>query len=94
METELIPNSNFRLFAVSRKQKRKTSVFCCKKKHKTKVVFLGRQTINGDRQLLFQQMCPTMPIVRSLIFMTSTTMLAVGALHRIFKASTLSIYMP
>ncbi len=28
---------------------------------KRKFVFLGRQTINGNRPLLFQQLCPSMP---------------------------------
>jgi hypothetical protein len=31
---------------------------------KCKFVFLGRQTIYGNRRLLFQQMCPSMPVAR------------------------------
>ncbi len=37
--------ANFRLFFANRKRK---------------FVFLGRQTINGNRRLLFQQTCPSM----------------------------------
>ncbi len=44
--------SNFRLFAANRKRKRK-------------FVFLGRQTINSNQQLLFQQTCPSMNILKS-----------------------------
>jgi hypothetical protein len=42
---KLIKNSNFHLFAANGKQK---------------FVFLGWQTINGNRDLLFQKMCPSM----------------------------------
>ncbi len=43
---KLTENGNFRLFAVNRNGKRK-------------FVFLGRQTINANRRLLFQQMYPS-----------------------------------
>ncbi len=33
---------------------------CCKRKLKTEVCFLGWQTINGKRRLLFQEMCSSM----------------------------------
>jgi hypothetical protein len=42
-EKELTENENFHLFAANRKKK---------------FVFLGRQTINGNRRLLFQQTRP------------------------------------
>jgi hypothetical protein len=38
--------ANFRLFATNEKGKRK-------------FVFLGRQTMNGNQRLLFQQTCPS-----------------------------------
>jgi hypothetical protein len=31
-------------------------------KGKQKFVFIGRQTINSNEQLLFQQTCPSMPM--------------------------------
>jgi hypothetical protein len=44
---ELMENGNFRLLAANGNGKRK-------------FVFLGRQTINGNRRLLFQQTCLSM----------------------------------
>jgi hypothetical protein len=41
--------ANFHLFAANENGKRR-------------FVILGRQTINGNRRLLFQQTCPSMPI--------------------------------
>ncbi len=37
-----------------------------KRKRKTEVFFLGRQTINGNRRLLFQQTCPSLLMLQSL----------------------------
>ncbi len=48
---------------VSCKQKTETanfSFFTANGKRKWNFVFLGRQTINGNRRLLFQQTCPSM----------------------------------
>jgi hypothetical protein len=55
-KTELTENGNFRLFAAKGKQK--TSIFLLQ----MEVYFLGRETINSNRQLLFQQTCPSMHI--------------------------------
>ncbi len=41
------------------KRKRQLPCVFCKQK-KRKFVFLGGQTINSNRRLLFQQMCPSM----------------------------------
>jgi hypothetical protein len=58
-KTELTENSNFRLFAANRRRKRQTSVCFLQTKRKTEVWFLGRQTINSNQHLLFQQTCPS-----------------------------------
>jgi hypothetical protein len=70
-KTGLTEKSNFRLLAANGKQKRHTSVFVlCRRK--TKFVFLGWQTINGNRRLLFQQTCPSMIKNIPMILMGST----------------------
>jgi hypothetical protein len=55
-KTELTENGNFRLFAENGNGK---LPFVCLKR-KRKLVFLGRQMINGNRRVLFQQTCPSM----------------------------------
>jgi hypothetical protein len=55
---ELMDNGNFRLVAANRNGKR--PFFDCKWKQKQKFVFLCWLTLNGNRQLLFQQTCPSM----------------------------------
>ncbi len=49
-------------------------MFCANGKWKTEVFFLGRQTINNIRRLLFQQTC----LYMSVIVMTGT---ALSAMH-------------
>jgi hypothetical protein len=49
-------NGNFCLFAV--KGNGELPFFCCKEK----LIFLGREMINSNQRLLFQQMCPSMHI--------------------------------
>ncbi len=49
METELTENG-------------KLPCVYCKRKRKTDFCFLGRPTANGNRRLLFQQMCPSMEV--------------------------------
>jgi hypothetical protein len=51
-------NGNFRLFAANGKRKRQTSVRLLQMRTE-KVDFLGGQTINSNRRLLFQQSCPS-----------------------------------
>jgi hypothetical protein len=60
LRTEQIKNGNFRLFAANGKQEEQSSV--CLSKTEQKFVFLGRQTINSNRRLLFQHMCPSIAI--------------------------------
>jgi hypothetical protein len=55
--SELTENGNTRLFAANGKRKRQTFV-CLQKNGKRKFVFLGRQTINGNRRLLFSTNLP------------------------------------
>jgi hypothetical protein len=56
-ETELTENDNFCLFSADGKQNGKLPFVCCeRKREKWKFVFLGQQTMNGSRRLLFQQM--------------------------------------
>ncbi len=44
------------------KKKQQTSVcFLQMENSRWKFVFFGRQTINGNRRLLFRQICPSMP---------------------------------
>jgi hypothetical protein len=59
-KTELTEDGNFCLLAANGKLKRKTSVCVLKTgTRKQKFVFLDRQTINGNRQLIFQQTHPS-----------------------------------
>jgi hypothetical protein len=60
---ELTKNGNFRLFAAKRKTE--TANFHLSSANgKRKFVFLGRQTINGIRSLLFQPTCLSMHTVK------------------------------
>jgi hypothetical protein len=59
-------NDSFSLFSA----KPKLPFVYCKRNGKRMFVFLGRQTINGNRRLLFQQTCPSMPISREKIQLT------------------------
>ncbi len=43
-------------------------LFAANKDGKQKFVFLGQQNINGNRQLLIQQMCSSMIITQALPF--------------------------
>jgi hypothetical protein len=55
---ELTEISNFRLFAANGKRKRPASV--CFLQMESGSLFFGRQKINGNRCLLFQQTCLSM----------------------------------
>jgi hypothetical protein len=58
---ELSENRSFRLFAANRKRKWQTTrLLAANRNRKWKFVFLGQKTINGNRQLLFQETCPSM----------------------------------
>jgi hypothetical protein len=62
---ELTENRNFRLFAANTKGKRQTSICLLQMETENwKFVFIGRQTINSNRRLLFQQTCPSLEISR------------------------------
>ncbi len=58
-KTELTENANFLLFGANGNKK-------------WKFIFLGRETINSNQWLLFQQICPSMAIglkhVKSAVF--------------------------
>ncbi len=56
----VMEKGNFLLFLQTENWNRKLSFICCK--WKRMFVFLGRQTINGNRQLLFQQTCPSLEV--------------------------------
>ncbi len=56
---ELMENSNLRLFAANRKWK---------------LVFFGRQKINDNRHLLFQQMCLSLQMFSSMPFIHRNTL--------------------
>jgi hypothetical protein len=61
-------NGNSRLFAANGKQKRQTNFRSFSANGKWKFVYLGRQTKNGNRRLLFRQRCPSMVICMNLLF--------------------------
>jgi hypothetical protein len=65
---ELTENGNFRLFAANGKQKRQTSVRLLQMRTENEVDFLGGQTINSNRRLLFQQTCPSVVKINQLHF--------------------------
>ncbi len=62
---ELTENGHFRLFASNGKRKTEMGnflLFAAYGNEKQKFVFLGQQTLNDNRRLLFQQTCPSMNI--------------------------------
>jgi hypothetical protein len=63
---------------------------------KRKFVFLGRQTINGNQYLLFQQMCPSMGIgigIRIHICIAGHKIIqALPALKRTFNALLMELF--
>jgi hypothetical protein len=57
---KLTENGNIRLFSANKKQKEQTSICSLQTEMENKsLFFLGRTTINGNQQLLFQQMSPS-----------------------------------
>jgi hypothetical protein len=62
-KTELMKNGNFHWFVCCKQKKEMANscLFAANGNGKRKFVFLSRQTINGNRRLVFQQTCPSMP---------------------------------
>jgi hypothetical protein len=59
LDTELTEMATSVCFLQPEKGKGKLRLFSSNGNGKWKFVFLGQQTINGNRRLLFQQMCPS-----------------------------------
>jgi hypothetical protein len=60
-KTKLTENGNFRLFAVNgKKELENVCLFAANRNQKWKLFSLVGKKINGNRQLLFQQTCPSM----------------------------------
>jgi hypothetical protein len=55
-------NGNLRLLVQTKNGNGKLTFVCCYGNGKRKLLVLGRQTINGNRRLLFRQTCPSMVI--------------------------------
>ncbi len=72
-KTEQTENSNFPFFAANGKRKRQTSICLLQTETENgsqKFFFLGRQKINSNRRLLFQQTCPSILTIFTNILVT------------------------
>ncbi len=85
-------NEKRQLLFVGCKQKMETEnfrLFAENRNIKGKFVFLGRQTMNGNRRLLFQQTCPSMPLS-----ILSAFSLCPSFDHSFYSSSISSQYIP
>jgi hypothetical protein len=83
---ELTENGNFSLFAA--KQETETANFHLSSENgKRKFVFLGRQTINGNRSLLFQPTCSSMHTVKRYTQWEGNIKIYIRRLYSIYKTA-------